>query len=168
VDERIYIVAMTNLYEPEWDIEQDRPPFTWRRARLGRQAGTQELGASLFDVPPGASTFPLHVHFANEELLVVIAGTPTLRSSAGERELRPGDVVACPAGPDGAHRIDNRADEPARVLIVSTMNAPDVVLHPDSDKLWARDYAPGRDPSEGSLDVLIRPGERLDPLDGES
>ena len=45
---------MTNLYEPEWDAERDAEPFRWKRARLGRQTGARDLGASLFEVPPGA------------------------------------------------------------------------------------------------------------------
>ena len=129
---------MANLYDPDWDAEQDRPPFTWKRARLGRQAGAEKLGASLFELPPGASSFPLHVHHANEEMVVVISGTPTLRSMDGERELAPGAVVACPVGPGGAHRIDNRSGEPARVLIVSTMLAPEVNEYRDSGKLMVR------------------------------
>ena len=55
-----------NVFEPRFDAEQDEAPFTWRRARLGRQAGSEKLGASLFELPPGASSFPLHVHHANE------------------------------------------------------------------------------------------------------
>src|SRR5437764_9785101 len=113
-----------NVFEPAFDAEQHRPPFTWRRARLGRQAGSEKLGASLFELPPGASSFPLHVHHANEELIVVLSGRPTLRTLEGKRELGPGDVVACPTGRRGAHRIDNRSDEPIRFLIVSTMIAP--------------------------------------------
>ena len=115
---------MANVFEPEWDAAQDRPPFTWRRARLGRQAGSERLGASLYELPPGASSFPLHVHHANEELLVVLAGRPTLRTLEGERELSPGEVVAYPVGRRGAHRVDNRGAEAARVMLVSTMRSP--------------------------------------------
>lgn len=157
-----------NVFEPHWDAEQDRPPFTWRRARIGRQAGSEKLGASLFEVPPGASSFPLHVHYANEELIVVLAGTFTMRTIEGEREIGPGDVVACPPGPRGGHRLDNRSAEPARYLVVSTMIAPDVADYPDSNKIWVRSYAPGAPPVEGALDVLIEKGERLDYLDGET
>jgi uncharacterized cupin superfamily protein len=85
-----------NLFHPEWHAEQDRSPFTWRRARLGRQAGAEKLGASLFELPPGRSSFPLHVHHANEELIVIVAGRPTLRTLDSERILQPGEVVACP------------------------------------------------------------------------
>ena len=158
---------MPNVYDPDFDAEQDEPPFTWRRSRIGRQAGSEQLGASLFELPPGASSFPLHIHHANEELLVVLAGTPTLRTLDGERELAPGEVVAFPAGRGGAHRIDNRSDGPARFLIVSTMIAPDVAEYPDSGKIWVRDYAPGNPGPGKGLDVLARPDPDLKYLDGE-
>jgi uncharacterized cupin superfamily protein len=159
---------MANVFEPDFDAEQDKPPFTWRRARLGRQAGAEELGASLFELPPGASSFPLHVHHANEEMLVVLAGRPTLRSIEGERELSTGELVACPAGRRGAHRLDNRTDAPARFLVISTMNAPEVNEYPDSGKFWVRDYAPGRQPPDHSeLDTVVPDRPEVDYLDGE-
>lgn len=43
---------MTSVFEPEWDAEQHQPPFRWRRARVGRQAGSQRLGASLLSRDP--------------------------------------------------------------------------------------------------------------------
>ena len=96
--------------------------------------------------PPGAATFPLHAHFANEELLVVLSGRPTLtharRASANWRR---GEVVAFPAGLDGAHRLDNRSDEPVRVLIVSTMRAPEINAMLEDGQYWLRDYVPGTD-----------------------
>lgn len=159
---------MTNVFEPSWDAEQDRPPFTWRRARIGRQAGSKQLGASLFELPPGASSFPLHVHRANEELIVILAGRPTLRGIDNERELEPGEVVACPTGPNGAHRLDNRTDEPARFLVVSTMLAPEINEYPDSGKVWARTYAPGVAAGEDEVDLIVRSDHgNLDYLDGE-
>jgi uncharacterized cupin superfamily protein len=145
---------MPNLHEPDWDAERDEPPFCWQRARLGQQAGAQELGASLFELPPGAATFPLHAHFANEELLIVLAGRPLLTGLDGTgRRLETGEVVACPAGRDGAHRIDNDGDEPVRVLIVSTMKAPEINEMLEDGSFWVRDYAPGLTPEEPGLDV---------------
>jgi uncharacterized cupin superfamily protein len=144
---------MPNLYDPEWEAERDAPPFRWRRARLGRQAGSSDLGASLYEVPPGAATFPLHAHYANEELLVVIAGRPTLTTRESERELAPGEVVAFPAGRDGAHRLDNRTEEPVRVLLVSTMRAPEINEMLEQGQFWLRDYVPGTEPPDGALDV---------------
>jgi uncharacterized cupin superfamily protein len=159
---------VANVFEPDWDAEMDRPPFTWRRARLGRQAGSERLGSSLYELPPGASSWPLHVHYANEELLVVLSGRPTLRTIDAERRLEPGEVVAFPTGRAGAHRLDNREDEPARVLVVSTMIAPEVNEYPDSRKLWGRTAAPGADPGPDDVELLGRPDENLDYLEGET
>ena len=155
-----------NVHRPEWDAETDRPPYRWQRSLVGRRAGAERLGASLFDVPPGGATFPFHAHHANEELLVVLAGTPTLRTLDGERELEEGEVVAFPAGRDGAHAITNRSDAPVRILIVSTMHAPDINEFPDSGTLWARSFAPGSVPPDGAAVAVGRVGDTLDPLAG--
>jgi uncharacterized cupin superfamily protein len=152
-----------NVFKPEWDAEADRQPYRWRRSRIGRRAGGERLGASLYEVPPGASTFPLHAHHANEELIVVLVGRLVLRTLDGERELADGDVAACPAGRRGAHRLDNRGDAPARVLVVSTMHAPDVNEFPDSGLLWARTYVPGTEPPADAAELAGEPGG-VDPL----
>ena len=145
---------MANVFEPDWDAERDEPPFRWRRARLGRQAGARDLGASLFELPPGAATFPLHAHYNNEEMIVVLAGRPSLTSADGEvRQLLPGELVACPAGREGAHRLDNHTDEPVRVLLVSTMRAPEINEMFEDGTFWVRDYAPGLTPGDPTLDV---------------
>jgi uncharacterized cupin superfamily protein len=145
---------MPDLFDPDWDAERDEPPFRWRRARLGRQAGAQDLGASLFEIAPGAATFPLHAHFANEEMLIVLSGTLTFTEADGStRELAAGQVVACLAGRSGAHRLDNNGSEPARVLIVSTMKAPEINEMLEDGTYWVRDYAPGLTPEDPTLDV---------------
>ncbi len=159
---------MVSVFDPRWDEEQDRPPFRWRRARLGRQAGGRALGASLYELPAGSASFPLHIHHANEEILIVLAGRPTLRTLAGERELAEGELVACPAGPEGAHRIDNRSDRPVRLLVISTMLAPEINEYPDSGKVWARSWPPGGPEPPAAVDLLVRPDrDPVDYLDGE-
>src|SRR4051812_39376860 len=145
--------TMPNVYEPEFDVEQDAPPYVWRRARVGRAAGARQLGASLFAVPPGGTTFPLHAHLHNEELLVVVSGAPTLRTLEGERLLAAGEVVAFVAGRAGAHELRNDSAEEVRLLIVSTMVAPEINLFPDTNEVWVRDYVPGTDAPHGAFDV---------------
>jgi len=78
--------CVANAFDPEREASRTAP-FTWRRARLGLQAAGQKLGASVFELPPGASSLPMHVHHANEELIVVRASRPTLRILEGERTL---------------------------------------------------------------------------------
>ena len=106
-------VTVANVFEPDFDHEEDRPGFTYRRARIGWQAGSERLGASLYELPPGQASFPYHWHAANEELLIVLSGRPSLRSPSGWRELAEGEVVAFPGGrgwrsPDRQPRPESR------------------------------------------------------------
>jgi len=48
------------------------------------------------------------------------------------RRLEPGAVVAFSRGPDGAHRVSNPGEEPARIIMISTMRFPEVAEHPDT------------------------------------
>jgi len=146
---------MANLFQPAWDAERDHDGFRWRRAFLGRQAGSRQLGASLFAVPPGGATFPLHAHLHNEELLLVLAGRPTLVTERGERELAEGEVTAFPAGRDGAHRLENRTDGEVRLVLVSTMLAPEVNLMLEDGTAWVRDYVPGTERPADAVDFRV-------------
>jgi uncharacterized cupin superfamily protein len=160
-------LSRPNVNQPDWDADQDEGPFRWKRARLGRQADSRELGASVFDLPPGGSTFPLHAHYANEEILVVLSGRPTLRTVEGERTLEEGEVVSFTTGRAGAHRIDNRTDDPVRVLVVSTMIGPEVVEHLDSEKIYARSYAPGADAPHEAVEVMVKRDDNREFYEGE-
>jgi uncharacterized cupin superfamily protein len=69
-----------------------------------------------------------------EEMFVVLAGTPTLRTGEGEERLAPGDFVFCPRGRDGLHTFTNPTEEPARILAFSTLPVPEVVVYPELGK----------------------------------
>jgi uncharacterized cupin superfamily protein len=154
-----------NLFDPEFEPPHEAEGFRSRRARLGRQAGARRLGASLFELEPGSAPFPLHYHFGNEEMLIVIGGEVELRTLEGSRRLAEGEVVACPRGEDGAHQVINRGSGPARVLIISEMHAPDVVVRPESNKISAFGRAPGA-AGEGFHDVYFR-RDAVELWDGE-
>ena len=156
---------MANLFDPEFDDTAEDPGFSYRRARLGRQAGAQRLGASLYDVAPGQATFPYHAHTANEEMLIVVSGRPSLRTPDGWRELAEGEVVAFPVGEEGAHLLMNRSDSPARVLVISEMNAPEVSIYPDSGKIAAATRAPGA-AGKGRM-LFFREDDAVGYFDGE-
>ena len=121
-----------NVLDPRWDAELLDAPFHLRAARVGAHAGATELGATLYELEPGGRVSLLHLHHGNEELLIVLSGTPELRTAGGIRSLEPGAVVAFPTGPDGAHAVRNPGPAPARVLLVSTMRFPDVAEHLDT------------------------------------
>ena len=116
--------------QPSW--EPDKYPGR-HSAPVGAEAGARELAARVYELDPGAVGSPLHVHHANEELLLVLAGTLSLLGGPdGTRLLSAGAVVAFPRGDEGAHGLVNRSDAPARYIVVSTNNRPDVVEYPDT------------------------------------
>jgi uncharacterized cupin superfamily protein len=119
---------MSNVFDPEWDGKRGGN----RVARLAAAAGSQRLGASIVEVASGTLSSPYHFHHGNEELLIVLSGTPELRTPDGLRELKPGEVVSFPCGSEGAHRVRNGSPEPCRLLFISEMNFPDIVSYPDT------------------------------------
>jgi uncharacterized cupin superfamily protein len=153
-------VEIENLFAAELDEEQEREGFRWRGARLGPRIGATKLGCSVYELPPGERSFPYHLHWGNEEWLLVLEGAPTLRGPDGERELRAGDIVAFPEGPDGAHGVVNRSDAPCRVAIFSTLRLPSVVEYPDSGKVGVR-----WNEDDGAL--RFRRGDAVDYWEGE-
>ena len=47
----------------------------------------RKLGASVYDLPPGQSICPYHYEYGEEEALIVLEGTPTLRHPGGRDVL---------------------------------------------------------------------------------
>jgi uncharacterized cupin superfamily protein len=149
-----------NLYGDEWDRTEDRPGWRSKDAWVGGRIGAELIGGSMYELEPGDRLWPYHTHHANEEWLLVVRGQPTLRTPEGEQDLREGDVVAFPRGDEGLHQVSNRTEEPIRVLMLSTLIAPDLVHYADSGKFGARNV-------KGERIFLSRPGPTLDYWDGE-
>jgi uncharacterized cupin superfamily protein len=124
----------TNVFETT-DWERDIGPA--RGTRLGPTAGARELGCSLYELDPGGQAVPYHMHHANEELLIVLAGDLELRTPDGTRHVSKGAIVAFPAGAEGAHRLRNTSESPARYLLVSTLRFPEVAEQLDTGTVLA-------------------------------
>jgi uncharacterized cupin superfamily protein len=151
-----------NLFHGEADVgpSGDEPPGyeLTRAARVGRAIGAKRLGLSIYDLPNGQAICPYHFEWTDEEWLIVVAGTPTLRTPEGERVLEPGDTLCFPEGPDGAHHIRNDAEGIARVALLSTKSEVGIAEYPDSDKVgvWA-----------GDAHYMLRRSGHLEYWDGE-
>ena len=155
---------MPNINDPHFDEPREHPGFRCLRARLSRQAGSERLGLSLWELPPGQAAYPYHHHLGEEELVVVLEGHPHLRTPAGWRKLPPGDVVAFLRGEEGGHQLVNRTDETVRFLALSTSGDPDLVVYPDSEKIGASE----RLPDGGGLRAMFRAADTVDYHEGES
>jgi uncharacterized cupin superfamily protein len=154
---------MPNIFEPEFDQQRDHPGFRAQRARVGWQLATEHLGASIWEIEPGEAAYPFHYHLAEEELLVVLMGRPSVRTDGAWRQLEPGELLSFPRGRDGGHQLANWGDVTARFLAVSTSGTPDLVVYPDSGKLGANERLPDRD----GLWKIFRMADAVDYHDGE-
>jgi uncharacterized cupin superfamily protein len=151
-----------SLHDPELEHDADDPPgFRAGMLRPGRAWGARHTGASFYELPPGEAVCPYHFEDVEEEWLLVLSGTPTVRDPDGEHRLEPMDLVYFPAGPDGAHQVRNDSAETVRVVMFGENRYPGVTTYPDSGKIgvWPDADRKGR---------LYRLGTELDYFDGES
>jgi len=104
---------------------------------LAPKVGATKLGFNVTRLPPGKAAFPYHLHHNTEEIFVVIEGSGRVRMADGEHPLRQGDIICCPTGPEGGHKIFNDSDEDLVYLAFSNKGGLDVVEYPDSNKCMA-------------------------------
>src|SRR5881628_2891165 len=126
-----------NLNADEWDRTEEREGWRFKDAWVGAHTDAELIGASMYEVEPGNKQGPFHTHHANEEWAIVLRGEPTLRTK------------------EGAHQIRNDTDAPVRVLMLSTLIAPDIVEYLDTGKIGARSVA-------GERIIFARPGPELE------
>jgi uncharacterized cupin superfamily protein len=154
-------VRVVDLFTTDWDHQRARPGFTSKSVDVGIRLGSELLGATLYECPTGNSAWPYHLHHANEEM-VLVEGTPTLRTPEGERTLERGEVVIFRCGAEGAHQLLNHSESPTRFLIISTMVTPEVCEYPERQGRSLGRGSPWRSPAAfASRFPPRRSGDRL-------
>jgi uncharacterized cupin superfamily protein len=128
-----------NLNRPQIAHDDDDPEgFQTGYERIGPKIGASQIGATIYEMPPGQALCPYHYEYPEEEWVIVLDGNATLRHPGGEDQLEPGDVVCFPTGPEGAHQLKNTGSEGnVRVLMLSTKQPVGIAVYPDSDKILA-------------------------------
>ena len=128
-----------NFHDPTIERQENVPDgVDAAGADIEPTIGGGHLHGALYEVGPGRKGFPYHWEAGREEWLLVLEGTPTVRTPDGEHELRAGDLVCFPAGPEGAHQVLNRSQERVRYIFLSNATLPNVVVYPDSGKVGVR------------------------------
>jgi uncharacterized cupin superfamily protein len=154
---------MPNIYDPSFEQDERPEGFRARRARIGYELATERIGCSLWELPPGEAAYPYHFHYADEELLIVLRGRPTLRTPDGRRRLDEGEVVAFPLGEAGTHQLLNDSDHTVRFIALSSHGRPDIVVYPDADKIGVGE----RLPRGGGLRAFFRRDDAVGYWEGE-
>lgn len=153
----------------DWE-STERGAVAFQRKRLAGETTNEDLGCSLYEIPPGKRGWPYHFHTGNTEAIYVLGGEGELRGPDDEREsLKAGVYAVFPSGPEGAHQLHNTGDEPLRYLAMSTMNEPDVLRYPDSDKIGVHvGEPPGGDTDARLFDHYFRMDDAVDYWDDET
>ena len=100
--------------------------------------GNQTVVA-FYTLLPGKSNYPFHYHTTNEEVFYVISGNGILETFDEKHPVTEGDIIVCPVGKNGAHKIINTSETENLVYLdVDTNNTPDIAYYPHSNKLGIR------------------------------
>lgn len=114
------------------------------RIDVARALGSSAFAMYVYDLAPGQASCPYHYE-SREEWLLVVEGSVVIRRPGGEQTLQRGDITRFAAGPEGAHKIMNRGQTPARTFVFSTADSPSFSVYPDSDKVGVFSEDPGAD-----------------------
>lgn len=165
----VQLPPIVNLKDVEFTLQQQGEQFEAQHASLGRRLGSRKLGSQLVIVPPGKKAWPYHAHYVNEEMFFILAGEGLLRINDKEYLLGSGDLVSIPPGPEYAHQIINHHEsEDLTYLAISTMEEPDLIVYPDSNKISVvAGSPPGGEPSSRTLDFTTSLENELDYWEGE-
>ncbi len=132
----------------------ERPRVVRIRRNLGRAVGSLSTGLQHVEVAPGKESTAQHCHTLEEEIFIVLAGEGSLILDEDVTAVRPGTVVARPAGTGVAHVF--RAGPPGLTYLAYGPREPgDICYYPRSHKVSFR-----------GLNLIMRV-EPLDYWDGE-
>ncbi len=163
------MVYKRNLSDIDWAQMGHGEQFLHQRKTLTPldQAEMPKFGLSLYRLEPGKRAFPFHEHTANDEGLLVVRGSGTLRYGDDEIVLQEGDYVHLPAASGKAHQVINTSDDALEYFCYSSMTLPEVVFYPDSNKLGAITPGTAADGRLAARQAAFIRREPLDYWDGE-
>jgi uncharacterized cupin superfamily protein len=143
--------------------------FEAKIAPVGDAIGSPGLGCMITVVPPGKKAFPYHVHHNVQELFVILEGEGQYRFGGETYPIRPGDILAAPAGKGAAmaHQIINTGKTEMKYLGISDKPNTDVCEYPDSGKFGVSSRFNWGDPSQGGIRYIGRLSSNVDYFDGE-
>lgn len=125
----------------------DTPCQKRHRRSLSQAGNLTQFGAHIITLPQGEWSSQRHWHSAEDELIYIISGHPTLFDDSGEVQLSPGDVTTHPANDGNGHHMINKTDADVVFLIIGTSMAekdtchyPDIDLHLPANGTTSRQY----------------------------
>jgi uncharacterized cupin superfamily protein len=121
-----------------WEQQGHGERFGTRFRQLGEYGGCSHVGVCMEEIAPGRQSYPMHYHLLEEEHLLVLEGSATLRLGDETFELTAGSYVCFPAGQKAGHALVNTGDTPCRYLMIGERNPSEVIVYTDSGRVGVR------------------------------
>ena len=83
-------------------------------------------------IPPGRRASGPHIHFEQEEMIFVLAGSPIARLGEQEVQLKAGAFMGFKPGGSEAHFVENKSAEDVQLLVISPKRHADQVIFPSA------------------------------------
>ncbi|MFZ5353125.1 MAG: cupin domain-containing protein [Bacillota bacterium] len=129
-------IIITNMNEITPTHKCEHEPFEYYKHEVIKRSKENQCYVAIYEIPPQKSNYPYHYHLQNEEVFYIISGSGVLETPDGNKPISAGDIIYCPPNEKGAHRVINTSQTtPLVYLDFDTINNPDVVFYPKSDKV---------------------------------
>lgn len=133
------------------------------RVRITEGTAARKLAAAYDVVPAGMRVCPYHLHYAQEEMFIILDGSGTLRVAGEMLPVKAGDVICIPPGPEYPHQLINTSAQDLKYISIGTTDDPEICVYPDSGKFMAEANLGGAAPFE----AIERIGDGVDYWSGE-
>ncbi len=121
-------VSIDTVAERDLFIERTGEKLSTARSLSGA-FGLTDLLVHQEVLRPGRRASGLHFHSEKEEIVYVLAGTPSLLVGDRVTDLEPGDFIGFAPSEKTPHMLFNRSAEPATVLTVGTRSSADEITY---------------------------------------
>ena len=134
MDERKVTVSNCNTIKKKH--KSIHAPYEYFKYEAVEDHDKNKLVASVYEIPPNKENYPYHYHLNNEEVFYIISGKGILKTPDGEKKIKAGDIIYCPANEKSAHKLINTSDKENLVYFECDTNMyPDVTHYPESNKV---------------------------------
>lgn len=123
---KLNLAEITPRIGSDYPAPFDQPCHRRKGLALSDAGALTQFGAHLITLPPGAWSSQRHHHSAEDELVFIISGHPTLYEGGAGVRLAPGDVTTHPMGDGIGHHMKNETDKKVSFLIIGGR-------HPEAD-----------------------------------
>lgn len=100
--------------------------------------GGTQITVSNEILPPGRQANQLHYHLLEEEHVLVLEGSMTVRLGAARHVVHAGHYVCFPAAQKVGHALVNHTDAPCRYLVLGNPQKADVAVFPETGRVGVK------------------------------